>query len=57
MAMAVEALKRVLLTVADYEVAWMARDGADAAVQLNAAVEVRLPEAIGDRLVQRVLFK
>ena len=28
-----------------------------AAVQLNAAVEVLLPEAIADRLVQRVLFK
>jgi two-component system response regulator WspF len=30
MAMAVKALKRVLLTVPDYEVAWIARDGADA---------------------------
>ena len=30
MAMAVEALKRVLLTVPGYEVAWIARDGADA---------------------------
>ena len=28
-----------------------------AAVQLNAAVEVLPPEAIGDRLVQQVLFK
>jgi hypothetical protein len=28
-----------------------------AAVQLNAAVEVLPPEVIGDRLVQRVLFK
>jgi two-component system response regulator WspF len=28
--MAVEALKRVLLTVPGYEVAWVARDGADA---------------------------
>ncbi len=27
------------------------------AVQLNAAVEVLPPEAIADRLVQRVLFK
>jgi two-component system response regulator WspF len=30
MAMAVEALKRVLLTVPGYEVAWIAREGADA---------------------------
>jgi two-component system response regulator WspF len=30
MAMAVAALKRVLLTVPGYEVAWIARDGADA---------------------------
>jgi len=28
-----------------------------AAVELNAAVEVLPPEAIADRLVQRVLFK
>lgn len=33
MAMAVEALKRVLLTVPGYEVAWIARDGADAVAQ------------------------
>ena len=30
MVMAVEALKRVLMTVPDYEIAWIARDGADA---------------------------
>ena len=30
MAMAVEALKRVLLTVPGYDIAWIARDGADA---------------------------
>lgn len=32
-AMAVEALKRVLLTVPSYQVAWIARDGADAVAQ------------------------
>jgi hypothetical protein len=44
-------------TIAQEEKSFVVYGMPSSAVQLNAAVEVLPPEAIADRLVQRVLFK